>query len=130
MSAALGQIVAGFLVQGVKVEVRRVRAVVEEDLAAAFNGFNVDEDVDQRRAGHVPSSKWPLIAFEEDSIEQVRQGWEVVAEEFAGDALVVNRDEAGEHLHVAARDIPAEVGGGQAKLRFGEIGGLSANLEG
>ncbi len=105
---------------------------VEED-ASSGGDFVVDGDVDDGGAAVLGSGgvEGPLVSLEEDAGGEVRHVIEVVVEEVSAVGVSVGggREVVGDDLLVGAGEVPAEGGGGESELEFGEVVGLCAEVE-
>ena len=102
----------------------RVAPIIQKDAPLFLHRFNVDQDVDQRRAitAGLARVKGPLIALEENRVElglrirkSIFQKLPLIA------AVLIGGDVAGQHLLVAAGEVPAELDGCDAILRLGKV---------
>ena len=96
-------------------------AEVEEDAPALHHRLDVDQNIHNRRAaGHLARVEGPLVALEEDHRIHLAHRVEIFRHKLTrvGDAIRFRADEARNHLHIRAGDVPAELDRRHAVLRL------------
>ena len=119
------EVVAGLARQRRRVELlaHRVAAKVQEHPPPAQHRLAVDQQVYQRRTGGgLANVEGPLVALKEDHRQLATVVTDHLGEELPlVPAVGVGRHEAGQYLHVAARDVPAWADRSQPELPLCQV---------
>ena len=89
----------------------------------------VHDQVDDRRTLHLAHVERPLIPLEENRVQRLCRGIEVIEQEFPLDTVGIHRNVARQHLLIGARHVPAEVDRGQTILPFLQIDQLGTGFQ-
>ena len=107
-----------------------IGAEVHINLPAEGHCFMMNDNIDNGGALDLIDVEGPLIALQENVVQRLLGGVEIIRQELMLAALFINGNIARQHLLIGTGYVPAKIGGGQTILPLRQVGALRAGPQG